>query len=57
MKRPLHPCTSAILVYIALFGGVEVLGLAGLIIDPILMALAVASLRLYFREKQSRQST
>ena len=44
--------TPAILVYIALFGGVEVLGLAGLIIGPILMALAVAALRLYSREKQ-----
>ncbi len=44
--------TPAILVYIALFGGVEVLGLAGLIIGPILMALAVAALRLYSREKR-----
>ena len=44
--------TPAILVYIALFGGVEVLGLAGLIIGPILMAMAVAALRLYAREKQ-----
>ena len=44
--------TPAILVYIALFGGVEVLGLAGLIIGPILMAIAVAALRLYAREKQ-----
>jgi predicted PurR-regulated permease PerM len=43
--------TPAILVYIALFGGVEVLGLAGLIIGPILMSMAVAALRLYAREK------
>jgi predicted PurR-regulated permease PerM len=43
--------TPAILVYIALFGGVEVLGLAGLIMGPILMALAVAALRLYTREE------
>ena len=49
--------TPVILVYLALFGGVEVLGLAGLIMGPILMALAVASLRLYFREKQGRPST
>ena len=42
----------AILVYIALFGGVEILGLAGLIIGPILMALAVGTLRLYAREEQ-----
>jgi predicted PurR-regulated permease PerM len=45
--------TPAILVYIALFGGVEVLGLAGLIMGPILMALAVAALRLYAREAQN----
>ena len=47
--------TPVILVYLALFGGIEVLGLAGLIMGPILMALAVASLRLYFREKQNLQ--
>jgi predicted PurR-regulated permease PerM len=41
-----------ILVYIALFGGVEVLGLAGVIIGLILMALAVGALRLYAREEQ-----
>jgi predicted PurR-regulated permease PerM len=45
--------TPAILVYIALFGGVSVLGLAGLIMGPILMALAVAALRLYTREEQN----
>lgn len=44
--------SPAILVYIGLFGGVEVLGLAGLIIGPILMALGVAALRLYSREKR-----
>ena len=49
--------TPVILVYLALFGGIEVLGLAGLIMGPILMALAVASLRLYFREKQNLQNT
>jgi predicted PurR-regulated permease PerM len=49
--------TPALLVYIALFGGVEVLGLAGLIIGPILMALAVAALRLYSREKQNHFAT
>jgi predicted PurR-regulated permease PerM len=43
--------TPAILVYIALFGGVEVLGLAGLIMGPMLMALAIATLRLYAREQ------
>jgi predicted PurR-regulated permease PerM len=45
--------TSAILVYIALFSGVEVFGLDGLIMGPILMALAVATLRLYTHEEQN----
>jgi len=45
--------TPAILVYIALFGGVEMIGLAGLIMGPILMALAVATLRLYTRDEPS----
>jgi predicted PurR-regulated permease PerM len=45
--------TPAILVYIALFGGIDVLGLAGLIMGPILMALAVAALRLYTREERN----
>ena len=40
----------ALLVFLALFGGVEVLGLRGLIIGPVLMALAVAVLRLHARE-------
>jgi predicted PurR-regulated permease PerM len=44
--------TPAILVFIALFGGLEVLGLSGLIMGPIIMALAVATLRLYAREEQ-----
>ena len=42
--------TPAILVFIALFGGLEMLGLQGLIMGPILMALAVATPRLYTRE-------
>jgi predicted PurR-regulated permease PerM len=43
--------TPVLLVYIAIFGGVEVFGLAGLLMGPILMALAVATLRLYTREE------
>jgi len=37
----------ALLVFIALFGGLEVFGLPGLIVGPVLMALAVVALRLY----------
>ena len=40
----------AVLTFLALFGGLEVLGLPGLIAGPVLMALAVAVLRLYARE-------
>jgi predicted PurR-regulated permease PerM len=42
--------TPAILTFLALFGGLEVLGLPGLIAGPVIMALAVAVLRLYARE-------
>jgi predicted PurR-regulated permease PerM len=43
----------AILTFLALFGGLEVLGLPGLIAGPVLMALAVAVLRLYAREART----
>ena len=42
-----HP----LLVLIALLGGIEVLGLPGLIVAPILMSLFVAVLRIYERER------
>jgi predicted PurR-regulated permease PerM len=44
----------ALLVFIALFGGLEVLGLSGLIVGPVIMSLAVAVLRLYAREQQEK---
>jgi predicted PurR-regulated permease PerM len=44
--------TPAILVFIALFGGLDLLGLSGLIVGPILMSIAVATLRLYTREER-----
>jgi predicted PurR-regulated permease PerM len=43
----------ALLTFLALFGGLEVLGLRGLIVGPVLMALAVAMLRLYAREAEA----
>jgi predicted PurR-regulated permease PerM len=39
-----------ILTFLSLFGGLEVMGLPGLIAGPVIMALAVAALRLYARE-------
>lgn len=47
----------ALLIFVALFGGLEVLGLAGLIVGPVIMGLAVAVLRLYAREEEARRAT
>jgi predicted PurR-regulated permease PerM len=44
-----------ILTFLALFGGLETLGLPGLIAGPVLMALAVSVLRLYAREARGRE--
>ena len=41
-----------LLVFIALFGGLEAFGLSGLILGPVLMAVAVAVLRLYAHDKK-----
>ena len=46
----------ALLLFIALFGGVTVMGLAGLIIGPVLIQLAVAVLRLYARERRAERN-
>lgn len=45
-----------LLTFIALFGGLEAFGLAGLIFGPVLMALALALLRLYEREATLRRA-
>lgn len=45
----------ALLLFIALFGGVIVMGLAGLIVGPVLIQLAVAVLRLYVREQRAER--
>ena len=41
---------ASLLPVIALLGGIEVLGLAGLIVAPIVMSVFVAAFRLYERE-------
>jgi len=46
----------AVLTFIALFGGLEVMGLPGLVVGPVVMALAVAALRLYAHEARSRRA-
>jgi predicted PurR-regulated permease PerM len=45
----------SLVTFAALFGGVEVLGLKGLIVGPVLMALALAILRLYASETRKRR--
>jgi len=42
--------TPALITLVALFGGLEAFGLSGIIVGPVLMALAIAVLRLYARE-------
>jgi predicted PurR-regulated permease PerM len=48
--------TPAIVTFAALFGGVEVWGLKGLIMGPVLVLLAVAVLRIYVREEEARHT-
>jgi predicted PurR-regulated permease PerM len=43
----------SLVTFIALFGGVEVLGLKGLILGPVVMSLAIAVLRLYAKETRA----
>jgi predicted PurR-regulated permease PerM len=45
----------SLVTFAALFGGVEVFGLKGLIVGPVLMSLAVAVLRLYASETRARR--
>lgn len=47
----------ALQVFLALFGGLEALGLPGLIVGPVIMALAVATLRLYSGERVEQIGT
>lgn len=46
-----------LLVFVALFGGIEMLGLPGLIVGPLIMALAITVLRFYAKGKKNRSST
>jgi predicted PurR-regulated permease PerM len=45
----------ALMTFIALFGGVEVFGLKGLILGPVVMSLGVAVLRIYATEVRARR--
>jgi predicted PurR-regulated permease PerM len=45
-----HGNMPALLTFASLFGGVEVFGLVGLVLGPLLMSVAVSLLRIYLRE-------
>jgi predicted PurR-regulated permease PerM len=47
--------TPALVTFAALFGGVEVWGLKGLIMGPVVMLVALAVLRIYAREEEARR--
>jgi predicted PurR-regulated permease PerM len=47
-----HGEMPALLTFVSLFGGVEVFGLVGLILGPLTMAIALALLRIYARERE-----
>jgi len=47
--------TPTLLTFIALFGGLELFGLSGLVVGPVLMSVAVATLRLYVRETRAER--
>ena len=44
-----------LVTFVALFGGVEVFGFKGLVVGPVVMSIAVATLRLYAREAALRR--
>lgn len=47
----------ALLMFAALFGGIETFGLIGLILGPLLMSLSVALIRIYERERETSRRT
>ena len=46
----------ALVTFAVLFGGVEVFGLTGLILTPVLMSTALAVLRIYGREAEMERA-
>jgi predicted PurR-regulated permease PerM len=45
----------ALFMLVSLFGGIEIFGLVGLILGPVLMSLALAILRLYAQERRPQE--
>jgi predicted PurR-regulated permease PerM len=52
-----EPGVPSIFTFIALFGGVEVFGVIGLILGPVTMTLSLAILRIYEQEVAERPTT
>src|SRR5262249_6936234 len=52
-----HGTMPALMTFAALFGGVEVFGLAGLILGPLIMSLSYAILRIFAQESAERRAT
>lgn len=52
-----HDGTPSLVTFVALFGGIEVFGVVGLILGPVIMALAMSVLRIYEREVAARRGT
>jgi predicted PurR-regulated permease PerM len=50
-----HGEMPALLTFVSLFGGVEVFGLIGLILGPLLMSISVALLRIYAMETRNAE--
>jgi predicted PurR-regulated permease PerM len=50
-----HNKTPALVTFAALFGGIEVFGIQGLILGPVMIAVAFAVLRLYAAEARRRR--
>ena len=47
---------SFLLTFLALFGGIEVLGVVGLLVGPVVVSVAVVALRLYAHEAEAGRS-
>jgi predicted PurR-regulated permease PerM len=45
----------SVLTFAALFGGVEVFGLAGLVVGPLIMSVSFAVLRIYAEDAEERR--
>lgn len=45
-----------LVTFIALFGGVEVFGMEGLLLGPVIMALGISTVRIYAREAGARRT-